>query len=61
MSRAPRYTSHTEGVCGSCEVNVQRIKPSLPKPSGETTSAGLLFLPEWSVNGNGTNTTVPLR
>jgi hypothetical protein len=37
----------------------QRIRSFSSKLSGETTSAGLLYLPERSVNGNGTKTTDP--
>ena len=37
-----------------------RITSSALNLSGETTSAGLLFLPDRSVNGNGTKTTDPL-
>jgi hypothetical protein len=56
--------AYFKAPCGRIRVDrtaiARLIRSSPSKPLGETTKAGLLFLPERSVNGNGTKTTVPL-
>ena len=45
MSFALRTASRSESFSGIWEVIAHRIKATALNPSGETTSAGLLFLP----------------